>query len=211
MIHESETPAAKTTMADGTTRRWTNVLSDLQTRSRKLKNNGAAMAPAVMDLLDDALTFCVTLLQELAGAQLQHKRMQADVRRADMNLNYLFDRLPMAALVTDTSGTIVNANRAAALLLNTSAKHLTGKLLLHFFDTREKFAATLDAVTAGDLRVEETMTVRPKERAAREMTIIVVPESSEQTGHFLWFLTPGSQPVRGVLPIDDEGAQILMT
>jgi PAS domain-containing protein len=202
-----EMPDPRPPVSDGLTHRWTHQLGDLQNRNRKLKKSGAVMAPAVMDLVDEALTFCVTMLQELAGAQLQQKRMQADVRRADVNLQHLFDRLPFAALITDSSGTIVNANRAAALLLNTSAKHLAGKLLLHFFDTREKFAATLQAATAGDMRVEETMTIRPKERAARGMTIVIVPESLEQTGHFFWFLTSSSQ----TLPLGDASEQILPT
>jgi hypothetical protein len=107
-------------VTDGSTRRWTNQLGDLQIRIRKLKNNGVGMAPAVVDAVDDALTLCVTLLQELAGAQLHLKRMQADVRRSDVNWHYLFDRLPAAALITDSSGTIVAANRAAARFPNTS-------------------------------------------------------------------------------------------
>jgi PAS domain-containing protein len=206
----NDTPDTRPSPAsDGSTRRWTHQLGDLQVRLRKMKNNGAAMAPAVLDLLDDALALSVTLLQELAGAQLHLKKLQADVRQSDINWHYLFDRLPTAALVTDSSGTIVSANRAAALLLNTSAKHLTSKLLLHFFDNREKFAATLQAAVAGDMRVEDTLTIRPKERAARGMAIVIVPESSEQTGHFLWFLTPASQPARGGLPVEAAGDQAM--
>ena len=182
--------------ADASTRRWTHQLGDLQNRARKVKNNGAPMAAAVADLLDDAVTFCATLLQELAGAQLQHARIQAEARQTEGNWQYLFDRLPLAALITDTGGTIVSANRAAALLLNMSAKHLVGKPLLHFVDSRQKLASTLHAAAAGVTRVEETLTVRPKERATREMTIVIVPESSEQADHFLWFLPQGFPPAR---------------
>lgn len=197
--------------ADASTRRWTHQLGDLQNRTRKVKNNGAPMAEAVADVLDDAVSFCAMLLHELAGAQLRHARLQAEARQAEGNWQYLFDRLPLAALITDTGGTIVSANRAAALLLNMSAKHLIGKPVLHFVDSRQKLASTLHALAAGVTRVEEILTVRPKERATREVTIVIVPESSEQADHFLWFLPQGfpSARARSVEAAPDRARQHL--
>jgi hypothetical protein len=77
--------------------------------------------------------------------------------------------------------------------------------LLYFFDNREKFGLTLQAAAAGNMRVEETLIIRPKERAAREMAIVIVPESPEPTGHVLWFLVPALQAARGAVPIGEVG------
>jgi PAS domain-containing protein len=206
MTQELLETRATSLAADGSIRRWTHELEDLQNRARRLNHNGERTPPAAVDLLEDAFSFCMTMLQELAGAQLQHKRLQADVRRSDLNWNYLFDRLPLAALITDSVGTIVTANRAAALLLNTSAKHLSGKLLLHFVVNRERFALTLQGAVARQTRVEETLTIRPKERAARPMTVVIVPESAERSDHFLWFLPIGLPQARA-LPVEDAGEQ----
>ena len=187
---------SKPTGDGSSTRRWTHDLGELQSRMRKMRLNGGGVSPVATDLLDDALSLSMTLLQELAGAHLLNRKLQADVKRACANWDYLFDRVPVPCVVTDASGTIVSANRAAALFLNTSAKHLVGRLLLHFTDDREKFGAALLTVTTDRARLEQVMTIRPKERAPREMAVVTVPESSEPSGRYLWFLQPIVQPAR---------------
>ena len=173
---------------DGTsTRRWTHELGELQTRIRKMKLSPGLLPPAAIDLLEEAIAMSMTLLQELAGSQLLMRKVQSDVRRACATWDYLFDRVPMPCVMTDSAGTIISANRAAALFLNTSARHLIGRLLLHFTDDREKFGSSLLAATSDHARVEEVLPIRPKERAPRDMAVVIVPESPEQTGRYLWF------------------------
>lgn len=197
------------TMGDGSsTRRWTQELAELQSRMRKMKLNGGSMSVSAVDLLDDAVSLSMTLLQELAGAQLLTRKVQGDVRRACASWDYLFDRVPVPCVVTDAAGTIVSANRAAALFLNTSAKHLVGRLLLHFTDDREKFGASLEAVAADRARVEQVMPIRPKERAPREMAVVIVPESTEQTGRYLWFLQPVAQSMRTAEALPNTADQL---
>ena len=187
--------------ADGASnRRWSYELNELQTRTRKLRLNSGSTALLVADLLEDALSLCGTLIQELAGAQLLNRRAQADIRRYSDSWDYLFDSVPVPCVVTDAAATIISANRSAALFLNTSAKHLVGRLLLHFSDDRKKFSASLLAVEANRTRIEELMTIRPKERAPREMMVVVLPESPEADGRYLWFLLPAPQPARGITP-----------
>ena len=188
------------TAEGASTRRWSQELSELQTRTRKLRLNGGSTSLIVADLLEDALGLCGTLIQEIAGAQLLNRRAQADIRRYSDSWDYLFDRVPVPCLVTDAAATIISANRSAALFLNTSAKHLVGRLLLHFSDDREKFNTSLVAIEAHRTRIEELMTIRPKERAPREMMVVVLPESPEAGGRYLWFLLPAPQPTRGITP-----------
>ena len=201
----ADTRPAPTT--DGaSTRRWALELGELQNRMRKLRTG--ALPPAALDLLEDSLSLSVTLLQELAGAQLLQRRMQADMRRSSASWGYLFDRVPVPCLVTDTAATIVSANRAASLFLNISAKHLVGRLLLHFSDDREKFGTALLSAATDRTRIEQVMTIRPKERAPREMLVMIVPESPEQSGRYLWFLQPMTPTTRSpdVLPTTSEQA-----
>jgi len=194
------------TAEGASTRRWAQELGELQNRIRKLKTG--VLPPAAVDLLEDALSLSVTLLQELAGAQLLQRRMQADMRRSTASWGYLFDRVPVPCVVTDSAGTIISANRAASLFLNISAKHLVGRLLLHFSDDREKFGTALLAVATDRTRIEQVMTIRPKERAPREMLVVIVPESPEQSGRHLWFLQPMTPTTRSpvVLPATSEQA-----
>ena len=93
-----------------------------------------------------------------------------------------------------------SSQAVGSAFLNTSAKHLVGRLLLHFSDDRKKFSASLLAVEANRTRIEELMTIRPKERAPREMMVVVLPESPEAGGRYLWFLLPAPQPTRGITP-----------
>ena len=67
---------------------------------------------------------------------------------------------------------------------------------------REKFHALLQELPLGGQGEHRAvLTIRPKERKATQMGILVVPLSSHQPGLWLWFLNPvRTEPQAHVAP-----------
>ena len=94
-----------------------------------------------------------------------------------LNRQHLFDQMPVACLSTDDAGVIQNANQPAAEILNVSARHLRGRLLLHFAADRESFALLLRALPLDDSRLQAVMRIRPRERSLFKLNAVIVPET----------------------------------
>ena len=119
----------------------------------------AAALPASREELARTLCELRTALEEVAVAD-EELRVQNDELLATREAleaerqRYLelFESAPDGYLVTDPSGTIVKANRAAAALLNTSVKGLAGKPFAVFIGRRRRgdFRALLLRLHAGD-------------------------------------------------------------
>jgi PAS domain-containing protein len=171
-------------------RRWTRELADLHARVRRLKLSGSAAPRAVVDVIDDSLNMCANLLHELAGAHLVTRGLQDEVKRETARWNYLFDRMSSPCVATDGESRILNANRSAALFLSVSSRHLGDRLLLHFCEDREAFTSLLRTMEHESTRYEAALMIRPKERAPREMSVVVVPEWPGDAGRWLWFFSP---------------------
>src|SRR5687768_13518407 len=116
-------------MADvvDTTPHWARELTHLRARARKLRWQTAD--PLVGELTDEALATCDSVLRDLAGAQLECDRLRSRVRMGNADWNRLFDAMPGACLLTDNVGLILNANKAAGVLLNVSPKWLKDRQL----------------------------------------------------------------------------------
>ena len=122
-------------------RRWTIAISQLKSRAAKMRRNGAPQETA--DLMEQSLSLCDAIVRDLAGAglQLDESRVKLDAQVALWT--HLFDEMPTACVETDASGVILGANPAAAVLFNTSVKHLTARLLMHFAEDRDQFGQLL--------------------------------------------------------------------
>ena len=97
---------------------------------------------------------CERLLQDLAGTHLEVQQLRRGLYAETLSRQHLFDQMPVACLSTDDAGVIQNANQLAAEFFNVSAKHLRGRLLLHFAADRDAFALLLRALPIDGSRVQ---------------------------------------------------------
>ncbi len=175
---------------DETLRRWTPVIARIKAR---LANRNGSTPPKLEAALDEAATTFDALLQDLAGAETANRNLRSRITDLESQWDDLFQRMPVACVVTDASGTIRRANDRAADLLNTSARHLQRENapLTYFVHDRQPFFGLLNALpTAGE--VQGTLLMRPRERALMLIDVCAVPHPVDGEPLWLWFLVPGS-------------------
>jgi PAS domain-containing protein len=200
----SESTRATTRELSFTIRRWTRDLGHLRTRVVRLKRQPGVPDGPVDATLEEAIGLCTQLLQDLAGAEMEIQRCLADVRTERQQADYLFDRMLVPSLHADDQGRIIRANRAAALLLNVSARHLVGQPLLHFTQDREGFMDLLHRMRREPTPFQCELTIRPRERSTLHAGVTLMPRSPGNTAEWLWFVAPnGSGPLLGQIEQGD--------
>ena len=132
------------------------------------------------------------MVRKLAGAQLADAELRAEVRAAEEAWDHLFQVMPSACVLTDSSGLILRANHAASRLLNVSAAHLEGRELLLFSQDRQTFLELLrgiDQKRTGEMRAE--LMLRPRERKplVTQLHLVTAPN---REGAWFWIVTPGT-------------------
>jgi PAS domain-containing protein len=164
---------------------WARRVATLRAHTAR-RSAGAALS----DVAKEALSICDALIRELAGAHLVRDQLRADLRIADAAWDHLFQVMPSACVLTDSTSVILNANRAASLLLNVSAAHLKGRELLVFSQDRQTFRALLQDMEqsrSSELRAE--LLLRPRERKPM-MTHVHVVAAPGRDEAWLWIVTP---------------------
>jgi PAS domain S-box-containing protein len=155
-------------------------------------------------LLRQALQQLETVLEELQVAQDQliESRRALELAREELQRErdkywQLFDSAPEAYLVTGAQSEILEANKAAAELLNISQRFLTGKVLSVFVaDERARFVMqTVHLAQAGG-SADWMLKLRPRERAPIEVAARVVSGGRDGEGTLRWML----RPVDGQVP-----------
>jgi PAS domain-containing protein len=172
-----------------TIRRWTREVAHLRTRAFRLRPPSDVDAP-VNAALEEALTLCTELLQDLAGADMEIQRRTEEARAERHYGEYLFDRMGTPCLGTDDHGRITRANRAAALLLNVSVRHLVGQPLLHYTLDRDGFMELLRRTRGERAQFQGELMIRPRERSVIHAAITLMPRSPEDTTEWLWLFAP---------------------
>ena len=172
-------------------RRWAIAISQLKSRAAKVRRGGVPQDTA--DLIEQSLSLCDGIVRDLAGAglQLDESRVKLDSQIALWS--HLFDEMPTACVETDASGVILGANPAAGVLFNTSVKHLTARLLMHFAEDRDQFGQLLRGLSAESVRHRCTLVIRPRERAPVNLGATVVGGGPGDVSSWLWFFTPVEQ------------------
>ena len=117
----------------------------LRERAGKLGGRRPADPSTVADVLDETLAACTSLLGDLVDAERRGEMARAEARQAAERTRERLQQLPVACVTTDAQGVILDANPAAATLLNLSVKRLRDRLLLHFAEDRDGFSALLGA------------------------------------------------------------------
>lgn len=172
-------------------RRWTPVIARIKAR---LANRNGSTPPKLEAALDEAATTFDALLQDLAGGETANRNLRSRITALASQWDDLFQRVPVACVVTDGSGAIRRANDCAADLLNTSARHLQREngSLTYFVQDRQRFFALLNTLGTGGETVRATLLVRPRERAPMIIDMSAVPHLADEESLWLWFLVPGS-------------------
>jgi PAS domain-containing protein len=173
-----------------TIRRWTRDVAHLRARAVRLKRPVGVQATPVDVALEEAMALCTQLLQDLAGAEMEIQKAAAEARRDKQQADYLFDRMVTPCLCTDGHGRITRANRAAALLLNVSARHLVDQPMLHFTRDREGFLDLLGRLRRDRRQFQCALAVRPRERSTIAMLASVMPQTPDDASEWMWFLVP---------------------
>jgi PAS domain-containing protein len=176
---------------DETLRRWTPIIDRIKTR---LAHRSASMAPRLEAALDEAAATLDILLQDLAGAETANRNLRSRITRLENEWVYLFQRMPVACVVTDASGTIVRANQRAADLLNMSVRHLQNenRPLTYFVQDREPFFALLTSLASAGENARTALRLRPRERAPVMVDMFAVPHMADDGSLWLWFIAPSS-------------------
>ena len=169
-------------------RRWTVAISQLKSRVGKARRAGVAHDAA--DLVDQSLSLCDAIVRDLAGAGLQLDETRGKLDDQIGLWTHLFDEMPTACVETDASGVILGANPAAAVLFNTSVKHLAARLLMHFAENRDQFGQLLRGLSVDSARHRCALIIRPRERAPVHMEATVVVRSPGDVSSWLWFFMP---------------------
>ena len=164
-------------------------------RLNLLQRRVEAYSPEPPKVLRQALHELEDALQDLQTAQDQLVETRRALEAAQDELKHerdkywqLFDSAPDAYVVTGPQSEILEANRAAAELLNISQRFLTGKVLSVFVaDERARFVVQAAQLAHAGGSADWMLTLRPRERAAIEVAARVVA-SGEPDGTLRWLL-----------------------
>jgi len=152
-------------------------------------------SPAPAEVCDECLATSESLLQELAAFEMRCEALTRHANMQRIQMDALVQRLPIACVEVTENGIIVAANQEAAAILNTSPKYLETRLLLHFAEDREHFAALLRALPTDDTQCRASLRVRPRERAVVPIDATIMRRTcgDERERSWLWFLTTSSR------------------
>ena len=151
------------------------------------KEVGERLATKTLASTTEALRACIQRLEITLG-ELEAVRESA--RAAQQEDELLLRSLPIAHITTSRSGEILTANPEAAVVLNTSTRHMIGKSLLLFLEDRGFWETTLRSLLKFDAPVRRLIALRPRERARKQMLACVSWLDAETMRWFL--LPPGS-------------------
>jgi PAS domain-containing protein len=166
---------------------WTRAVAHLRNRAVKIGLRRPGTDSPNSQVADEALTSCDALLRDLAGAHLECERLGTGVRAEAARWEHLFELVPGPCILTDQQGLIINANRAAGLLLNVSVTALHQRQLRVFTEPGENFQALLHSLSTGHGQLRATLTLRPREQGPFETDVIVAPHSPNTNALWLWF------------------------
>jgi len=173
-------------------RRWTLAITQLRNRATKLRR--ATIPPEALDVVEQSLALAESVVRDLAGTDLEFDAFKVKLDEQTALWSHLFEEMPLACVETDASGIIFHANSAAASMLNTSVKHLSARLLMHFAEDRERFGELLRGLSVDGSTHRASLVIRPRERAPLQVEATVVPRVPGDSTSWLWFLMPPDQP-----------------
>ena len=165
-------------------------------RLNLLQRRVEGFSPEPPKVLRQALGELETLVETLRVAQEQLVESRSLLETARQALQRernryweLFDSAPDAYLVTGSQSEILEANKAAAELLNISQRFLTGKVLSVFIaDERARFTTESTHLAQQGGTADWMLRLRPRERAPIEIAARATAATGD--GTLRWLLRP---------------------
>lgn len=164
---------------------FTQQVKSLQRRLDQLYQSTNSLQQPITDIvLPTALKELGTSSEELhvAAEELSRQieivgnlRHQLEAER--QRYYDLFEFMPDAYLITDAQGKIVEANRAAAALLNIEQSNLQGKLLINFIclENRCAFRSQITQMQQRDWVQSYTISLQPRYEESLDIAVTVAP------------------------------------
>lgn len=145
------------------------------------------------------------LHQQNEQLQQQNQELMAALKTAQsqrQRYHELFEQAPNGYLITNIAGTISEANRAAAKLLNVKPRFLVGKPLSIFFtkEVRQTLISKLNSICSVDFATEWEVSLVPRNKLPIDVAISVtcVRPSSGEVVELRWLLRDLSDRKRTV-------------
>lgn len=140
-------------------------------------NDKSHLLPSAFKELGMASEELQVAMEELLTQAEESAAMQAKLAAERQRYQDLFQFLPHAYLETDTNGKIIEANQAAANLLNVSQRFLVGKPLDIYLikSDRRKFPAKLIQIQQRNLKQEWIAKIQPRQGKPVEAILTVSP------------------------------------
>jgi PAS domain-containing protein len=141
-------------------------------------------SPQVNNLLLDFRRLVGDIERAFSGLQeagQRHAELQREVEIVARRASLLLQLSPLAYVLIHKTGVIIEANAAAARVLNLSERHLRGKSFELFLQSdRQQFLSRLQALGEDSEAQRWPVTLRPRERYARPFTLIAACETADR-------------------------------
>ncbi|HXW03768.1 MAG TPA: PAS domain-containing protein [Vicinamibacterales bacterium] len=143
------------------------------------------LAPRLLQELERLTDELQRSYEELAEARAAYEKARRLEAESDSRARLVFEACPTPCMLVNTDSTIIEANRAAAVLLNVSVRHLAGKPLHLFINgQRTEFLASLRSLESGG-QCEWSGRLQPRERCAVQVDITAITDAHDQCVLFL--------------------------
>jgi len=165
-------------------------LADLQRRAER-PGNGSVIAKAALKELSSALEDLQVANEALQTQLDELNAVHTKIANVQQTNEEFAQALPIAVLWTDREGVIEKGNDVASQVLNIGRYHLQGKPMMFFITDRGPLFAALKSLcdAEGVRAVDVDVTVRPRERRPRKMTLC--GRRLQHDPRCVWFLHEG--------------------
>ena len=139
--------------------------------------------------------------EELRAQNEELVRAQQVIAAEEDRYRQLFERAPVAYVVTDARGSIVDANEAAARLLRCRREHLAGKPLVVFTQdvSRRRLRAVMRAIASSECNVTTALNVVNRRGIVRRVEVTGAP-ARDYRGTLVeirWLIVDRTKQARG--------------
>lgn len=149
--------------------------ADLQQRTDELSPPQLDITPAALEELETALEELNVAEEELRAQNEELALARASVEAERQRYHELFEFAPDGYIVTDTVGTIWEANRTVAKMFNVSPENLIGKPLVNFvpYEERRCFRSKLNQLRQLDWMQEWEVQLCPRKGTPFDAAVTV--------------------------------------
>jgi PAS domain S-box-containing protein len=183
-----------------------NRLSQLQRRASQLPNEPPKVLLQALSELEQALEELRIAQQHLIEQRDEIEALHSALEQERQKYYRFFDDAPDAYLVTSPQAHIIEANRAAAELLNISQRFLVGKNLSVFIcSDRNRMLTQAQQLAESGGAADWVFSLRPRERAPFRVAVRAIVADDTPERSLRWMLrrmaeedgrpTPAQDPV----------------